>query len=63
MTQVEYDKEKLQDYENLQKEYSSLLEEYKDIKANNSKDPKLEEKVKDLVKKQKEIQDLSSELS
>ena len=60
---VEHDKEKLQNYENLQKEYKVLLDEYEDIKSNNSKDPKLEEKIKELSIKQKEIQDLSSKLS
>lgn len=60
---VEHDKEKLQNYENLQKEYKVLLDEYEDIKSNNSKDPKLEEKIKELTIKQKEIQDLSSKLS
>lgn len=63
MTQVEYDKEKLQNYENLQKEYKTLLEKYENIKSSNPNDPGLEEKIKELVKKQKEIQDLSSELS
>ncbi|MBT8251705.1 MAG: hypothetical protein KJO99_02575 [Nitrosopumilus sp.] len=60
---VEHDKEKLQNYENLQKEYKVLLDEYEDIKSNNSKDPKLQEKIKELTIKQKEIQDLSSKLS
>lgn len=63
MTQIEYDKEKLQNYENLQKEYKMLLDDYENIKSNNSNDPNLEEKIEDLVKKQKEIQDLSTELS
>ncbi|KAF6246487.1 hypothetical protein C6990_08235 [Nitrosopumilus sp. b3] len=63
MLTVEHDKKKLQNYENLQKEYKVLLDEYEDIKSNNSKDPKLEEKIKELTIKQKEIQDLSSKLS
>lgn len=63
MTQIEYNKEKLQNYENLQKEYKTLLEDYENIKSNKSNDPNLGEKIEELVKKQKEIQDLSAELS
>lgn len=63
MAQAEYNKGKLQNYENLQKEYKMLLEDYENIKSNNSNDPNLEEKIEELVKKQKEIQDLSAELS
>jgi len=63
MTQVEFDKEKIQKYENLQAEYKKLLEEYEDIKSEDPYSPKLEDIVKEMSIKQKEIQDLASKWS
>ena len=63
MTQEEFEEDKIQNYENLQAEYNKLLGEYRDIKSEDHNSPKLENKVKDLIKKQKEIQDLASKLS
>jgi len=63
MTQVEFDKEKIQKYENLQAEYKKLLEEYEDIKSKDPHSQKLEDIVKEMNVKQKEIQDLASKWS
>lgn len=52
MTQSEYD----------QNEYKKLLTEYDELKSDNPQNTELEEKVKKLTEKHKEIQDLSSKL-
>jgi len=63
MRYVEHDKEKVQNYENLQAEYKELLEEYESIKSKDPQSTKLEEKVKEMTEIQKEIQNLASNLS
>lgn len=63
MTHIEYDKEKVQNYENLQVEYKELLEEYENIKSEDPQSAKLDEKVKKMTEIQKEIQNLASNLS
>ncbi|MCV0401334.1 MAG: hypothetical protein K5777_05085 [Nitrosopumilus sp.] len=63
MTTVEYDEEKIQDYENLQAKYKELLEEYEDIKSKDSSSANITEKVKEMTEIQKKIQDLASKLS
>lgn len=63
MRYVEHEKEKVQNYENLQAEYKELLEEYESIKSKDPQSTKLEEKVKEMTEIQKEIQNLASNLS
>ncbi|AFS82381.1 hypothetical protein [Candidatus Nitrosopumilus sediminis] len=62
MKHIEHDKT-AQNYDNLQAAYKKLLEEYEEIKNKDAHSPKLEEKIKEMSKKQKEIQDLASELT
>lgn len=63
MTHAEYDKEKMQKYENLQAEYKKLQGEYENIKSEDPHSAKLDKKVKEMVEIQKEIQNLASNLS
>ena len=56
-------KEDLDNYENLQIEYKKLFEKYEQIKKDDPQNPKLQETVKELDEKQKELQILLSKLS
>jgi len=60
---IQYDKENVDHYEHLQKEYEKLFTEYKRIKSDYSKSDLLEKQIDKLTEKNKEIQDLSSKLS
>lgn len=62
MTQTDYDKKDIENYENLQKDYKKLLSEYDNMKAGDPHDPLLGEKIKELVEKQEEIQKASDKL-
>jgi len=63
VTQSDYDKKDIENYENLQKEYKELFTEYEKMKLNGSKSESLQEIVKKLTAKNKEIQELSAKLS
>ena len=51
------------DYENLQNEYKKLFEQYEQIKKNDPQNPLLQETIKQLEQKQKELQVTLSKLS
>lgn len=57
LTQTNYDKKDVETYETLQDAYRKLFSEYEKIKSDDSQSPLLDEMVKKLSSKQKEIQE------
>lgn len=56
-------REALDNYENLQTEYKKLFEKYEQIKKDDPQNPKLQETVKELDEKQKELKITLSKIS
>lgn len=63
MTLAQNNESERRHYEQLQKEYQKLATEYKDIESNNPQSLLLSEKINEMIKKQKEIQELSLKLN
>ena len=63
MTLAQNNENERRHYEQLQKEYQKLATEYKDIESNNPQSLLLSEKINEMIKKQKEIQELSLKLN
>ena len=62
MAQTEPDQEEIKKYESLQDEYKKLFAEYEDLKSDDSSGSLIEEKIKELTEKHKEIKNLSASL-
>lgn len=60
MASAQYDKKDVDIYEKLQNEYTKLFTDYEKIKADGSKKELLDETIKKLTDKNKEIKEFST---